>query len=156
MLISEIAATIRTLRTKQGLAYEDLADVCVQRSISALEQGQVSISVSKLAELSVALDFDLVALVAISVSLQRAESPHAVLKHAALALAEFTSTGGEKLLAEQFKDGHLVKRTRGKPANQENASNVRRLKAEGFSQAEVAQSLSLAKSTVNRYWQDER
>ncbi|WP_109413302.1 helix-turn-helix domain-containing protein [Pseudomonas silesiensis] len=34
-----------------------------------------------------------------------------------------------------------------------NAETVRELKASGLSQAEVAQRLGLASSTVHRYWQ---
>ena len=39
------------------------------------------------------------------------------------------------------------------PGNTKNADAVRELKALGLSQAEVAQRLGLASSTVFRYWQ---
>lgn len=154
MLTQEVAAAIRVIRTKRGAAYEDLANVGVQRSISALEQAHVNISVSKLAELAVALDFDLVALVALCVSLQRAESPQVTLHRAMAAMEEFTSSGGEKLLEDQYSAGQLIKRPRGKPANRENASAVRALKARGCSQAEIVKNLGLSKSTVHRYWRE--
>lgn len=75
MLTQEVAAVIRVLRTQGKIAYEDLANVGVQRSISALEQAQVNISVSKLAELADALNLYLVALIGLCVSLQLDEAP---------------------------------------------------------------------------------
>jgi transcriptional regulator with XRE-family HTH domain len=155
MLTQEVAAVIRALRTQGGISYEDLANVGVQRSISALEQAQVSISFSKLAELARVLDFDLVALVALCVSLQLDEAPQSALRRAGKCIDEFISTGGENLLKQHFRDGQLVKRPPGKPAKRDNASAVQKLKALGLSQAEAAQTLGLAKSTVNRYWREQ-
>ena len=155
MLTDEVAAIIRVLRTQRGIPYEELADIGVQRSISALEQAQVNISVNKLAELAVALDFDFVALVALCFSLKNSEPPHQVLELAAEHINKFVEFNGEKLLKDQFSHGKLVKRSRGKPANRDNAIKVRKLKLEGYTQADAARALGLSKSTVNRYWQHE-
>jgi transcriptional regulator with XRE-family HTH domain len=154
MLIEEVAAVIRAVRKSRGVGYEDLANVGVQRSISALEQAQVNISVGKLAELANALDFDLVALVALCVTLQTNKQPLEVMACASDALMKFASCGGHKILEEQFNAGKLLKRSRGKPANRENAVAVRALKEQGHTQAEAVRSLGLAKSTVSRYWRD--
>jgi len=45
-----------------------------------------------------------------------------------------------------------VKRSKGKPSNTRAADAVKELKAAGLSQAETAERLGLAKSTVHRYW----
>ena len=78
----------------KALAYEDLADVTVRRSISSLEQAQVNVSVSKLAELATALDFDFVALVAICVALRDGASPEQVLERASSTMTAFEIEGG--------------------------------------------------------------
>ncbi|MNR25172.1 hypothetical protein D3C85_1423050 [compost metagenome] len=57
-----------------------------------------------------------------------------------------------KLLAEQFADGALVQRTRGKPQKTENLNAVRKLKSTGMTQAQIAQELGFSPTAVNRYW----
>ena len=153
VLTDEVAAAIRTIRTKRGAGYEDLADVSVQRSISALEQGDVNITLAKLAELAQALEFDLVALLALCVSLQKSEPPEATLRRASAEIASFSSKGGIELLNTHIVDNKLVQRSRGKPGNTSNAAAVKKLKDAGYSQADAVKQLGLAKSTVHRYWQ---
>lgn len=152
MLNHEIAAAIRTIRKMKGVAYEDLADVTVRRSISSLEQAQVNVSVGKLAMLAGALDFDFVALVAICVAIKEDAAPEEVLERAISALAVFSTEGGMAQLRSQLSDGKIVPRGPGKPTNAENMEAVGDLKAQGLSQAEIAKALGLSKSTVNRYW----
>lgn len=136
----------------RALAYEDLADVTVRRSISALEQAQVNVSVSKLAELANALDFDFVALVAVCVALKEDASPDEILERASSALSAFSIEGGMAQLHSQMIDGKVVSRSPGKPANARNIAAVAQLRAQGFSQTEISKELGLSKSTVNRYW----
>lgn len=57
-----------------------------------------------------------------------------------------------ELLRSQLVGKELVKRPKGKPGNTESAEAVKALKEAGFSQAEAAERLGLAKSTVHRYW----
>ncbi|MEJ6818047.1 helix-turn-helix transcriptional regulator [Pseudomonas sp. LF-5] len=152
MLTEEVAAIIRVLRTKRGMPYEDLSAVGVQRSISALEQAKVSISVDKLAELASVLQFDLVTLITLCVALSNNESPRATLERATTVLDQFLDSGGEQLIKAQFDDGKLIRRSRGKPLNRDNATKILKLKSEGHTQAYVVRTLGLAKSTVNRYW----
>lgn len=152
MLTHEIAAAIRTIRRMRALAYEDLADVTVRRSISSLEQAQVNVSVSKLAELANALDFDFVALVAVCVALREDASPDEILERASSALAAFSMEGGMAQLHSQLIGGRVVPRSPGKPANVDNKAAVAQLRAQGFSQTATSKKLGLSKSTVNRYW----
>jgi len=60
--------------------------------------------------------------------------------------------GGSGLLEHEYKANQLVKRSPGKPVNTKNANAVKRLKAEGLSQAEIVRHLGLSSSTVHRYW----
>lgn len=136
----------------RALAYEDLADVTVRRSISSLEQAQVNVSVGKLAELASALDFDFVALVAICVALREDTAPERILERASSTLAAFSTEGGMEKLRSQLIDGKVIPRSPGKPANAKNMAAVVHLRAQGFSQAQITKELGLSKSTVNRYW----
>ncbi|WP_339100199.1 helix-turn-helix domain-containing protein [Pseudomonas atacamensis] len=151
-LQKEMAGAIRAIRTSRGLDYGDLAKVSVKANIAKLEQGRSNITLKKLSELSEALGFDSVALLAICVAMQNGEPFEATLKRAKTQLEEFRLEGGEELLLSQFADKELVKRPRGKPGNSEGAQAVKALKAAGLSQAEAAERLGLAKSTVHRYW----
>jgi transcriptional regulator with XRE-family HTH domain len=151
-LKKEIAGAVRAIRTARGLDYGDLAKVSVKANIARFEQGKSNITVEKLTELAAVLDFDLVALLAICVAVKNGESFETTIKRAKLQLDLFRREGGEELLRRQFVENELVIRPIGKPGNTEAAEAVKALKAAGFSQAEAAQRLGLAKSTVHRYW----
>ncbi|WP_256214216.1 transcriptional regulator [Pseudomonas sp. URIL14HWK12:I6] len=151
-LKKEIAGVVRAIRTTRGLDYGDLAKVSVKANIAKLEQGGSNITLNKLAELSEALDFDAVALLALCVAVHNDESFEATINRANAQLDQFRAEGGEELLQSQFVGKTLVKRSKGKPSNTRAADAVKELKASGFSQAEAAERLGLAKSTVHRYW----
>lgn len=153
-LRNEIAAAIRVIRRIRGLGYEELAEASAQANISLLEQGKTNITIDKLIKLSAALDFDAVTLVAICIALQKGATPREVLEDAKRELMLFEADDGLVAIKEQFEGENLSKRTRGKPANSQNAAAVLKLKAGGMSQAEVARETGLAKSTVHRYWQE--
>lgn len=152
-LKNEIAGAIRAIRTIRDVDYGELADVIAKSSIGNLEQGRHSITLEKLIELSNSLQFDPVALLALCVSIQNDEPADATIERAKAQLALFRAEGGEELFRSQFVGNELKKRPPGKPRNSKNAAAVRELKASGMSQAEIAHTLGLAKSTVHRYWQ---
>lgn len=151
-LKKEIAGVVRAIRTARGLDYGDLAKVSVKANIAKLEQGGSNITLKKLSELSEALDFDAVALLALCVAVQNDESFEVTINRATAQLKHFRIEGGEELLQSQFVGKTLVKRSKGKPGNTRAADAVKELKASGFSQAQAAEKLGLAKSTVHRYW----
>lgn len=151
-LKKDIGAAIRSIRTVRGADYGDLAEVSVKANISKLEQGMSNITLEKLVELSKALQFDSVALLAMCVAMQNEEHYSLTLKRAIDQLDAFQAEGGMELFSDQLIGRELVQRPRGKPKKTKNEEAVRELKAAGFSQAEVVEKLGLAKSTVNRYW----
>lgn len=57
-----------------------------------------------------------------------------------------------EVLADQFADGALVKRSRGKPTNTGDLDAVRKLKAKGMTQAQISKELGLSPSTVSDHW----
>jgi transcriptional regulator with XRE-family HTH domain len=152
-LKKEVAGAIRAIRTMRGLDYGDLAEVSVKANIGKLEQGNSSITLEKLIELSEALQFDSVALLAICMAVNKDESYALTLSRARDQLDAFQAEGGLELLRSQLVGKELLQRPRGKPRNMKNAEAVRELQTAGLSQAEVVEKLGLAKSTVHRYWQ---
>ncbi|WP_348751390.1 helix-turn-helix domain-containing protein [Pseudomonas rhodesiae] len=151
-LKKEIGAAIRSIRSVRGADYGDLAEVSVKANINKLEQGVSSITLEKLVELSEALQFDSVALLAMCVAMQNEEHYSLTLKRAEDQLDTFQAEGGMELFSSQLIGRELLQRPRGKPKKTKNEEAVRDLKLAGFSQAEVVEKLGLAKSTVNRYW----
>lgn len=151
-LKKEVAGAIRAIRTIRGLDYGDLAEVSVKANIGKLEQGNSSITLDKLIELSEALQFDPVALLAICMATHKDEHYALTLIRARDQLDAFQAEGGVELLRSQLVGKELVKRPRGKPGNAQGGEAVKALKAAGLSQAETAEKLGLAKSTVHRYW----
>jgi transcriptional regulator with XRE-family HTH domain len=152
-LKKEIGAAIRSIRTVRGADYGDLAEVSVKANINKLEQGMSNITLEKLVELSKALQFDSVALLAMCVAMQNEEHYSLTLKRAADQLDAFQAEGGMALFSSQLIGRELLQRPRGKPKKSKNEEAVRDLKAAGFTQAEVVEKLGLSKSTVHRYWQ---
>lgn len=153
-LKKEIAATIRVIRSVRGLAYEDLASVTARTNISALERGKINITVDKLIELSAPMNFDPVALLAISISLSSGETPEEVFKRACTQLESFRSEGGLDLLATQIVGKTLLQRSRGKPEGSKNAQAIKELKAAGFTRKDVMEKLGLSRSTVYGHWKN--
>jgi len=151
-LKNEIAATLRAVRQQRGLGYEELNETAFRTSVSSIERGKSKLTVEKLSSLATALDFDVLAFVALCIALERGQTPDDALANAQHELDKFKAAGGLALLHEQMRDGELVSRSQGKPANAENKNAVLRLKAEGKTQSEIRRLLGLSKSTVSQYW----
>lgn len=149
----EIAAVLRTLRNRQGARYQDLSDVSGQANLSRLEQGKNQITFAKLARLADALEFDILALTALAVSLERKSSPLDALTQAHTQIEAFIAQGGLDTLRKHFDgDEGLVLRGRGKPSDPNRIAKVLELKAQGLSKSEVSRELGIPESTVRRYW----
>lgn len=147
-----LAGTLRALRLNRRVRYEQLSDASAKSKISALERGETSITLEKFESLAVALDIDPLALMALCMS-ARLDTPYPTLIEQARAqLKAFEAEGGLELLADQFAEGELVQRTRGKPVNTDNLNAVRKLKAEGMTQAQIVQELGISPTIVNRHW----
>ncbi|MFJ4153968.1 helix-turn-helix domain-containing protein [Pseudomonas sp. NPDC089752] len=151
-LKNEIGAALRAVRQQRGLGYEELNEATFRTSVSSIERGKSKLTLEKLSSLAKALDFDVLAFMALCVALERGQTPDDAIAAAQSELNRFKAAGGLALLEEQMQDGELVARSQGKPANTENKDAVLRLKAEGKSQAEIRRLLGLSKSTVSQYW----
>ncbi len=151
-LKNQVGAALRAIRQQRELGYEELNESTFRTSLSLIERGKSNLTIDKLSSLAKALDFDLVAFMAICVALENGHQPGESLAAAQRELDRFQAAGGFKLLDQQMEDGKLISRSKGKPANTENRSAVLALKAEGKTQAEIRRLLRLPKSTVSQYW----
>ncbi|MEE4075171.1 helix-turn-helix transcriptional regulator [Pseudomonas viridiflava] len=151
-LKNELAAALRAIREQRALSYSELNEATFRTTLSLIERGKTGISFSKLADLASALDFDLTALVALCVALERGEPPQDALTSAGEELKKFTEDGGLELLHAQMDGSALARRPAGKPAKKKNIQAVLELKAQGKTQAETVRLLGLSQSSVQRYW----
>ncbi len=150
---NEIAAVVRALRDFRGSAQEELADVSSQANLSRLEQGKTQVSLGKLSKIAQALDFDLVALIALCQALQNDASPVEVMKKASKDVEDFMARGGLDAVMNHWDAGEgLIKRSRGKPTSPDKIRAVLDLKASGMTKAQVGRALDLPEATVRRYW----
>lgn len=153
MLLKEaLAAALRGARAHQGLDYEDLAGATHRTYVGMLEQARANPTLEKLDEISEYLGLDLLTMVALAIAAQGDELPADVVRRTALKVREFEETGGWVLVEEQLKDGKLIKRSQGKPKQPLNAQSVRALKAQGLDRKTVSETLGIARSTVQKYW----
>ena len=151
-LKNEIGAALRAVRQQRGLSYEELNESTFRTTLSSIERGKSKLTVEKLSSLAEALDFDLIAFLALCISLERGQTPDDAIAVAQGELDRFKAAGGVALLHQQIMDGELVSRSKGKPANTENKAAVLRMKAEGKTQAEIRRLLGLSRSTESQYW----
>lgn len=91
---NELAVALRAIRTQRGLSYSELSDATFRTTLSLIERGKTGIGFSKLADLAKALDFDLTALVALCVALERGESAQDALASAGRELGNSSKPEG--------------------------------------------------------------
>ncbi|WP_439885426.1 helix-turn-helix domain-containing protein [Pseudomonas syringae] len=147
-----LAGALRGARAHQGLSYEDLAGATHRTNVGKLEQARTTPTLEKLDEIADYLGLDLLTVVTLAIAAQGNEQPSDVLQRTALKVREFEVTGGWTLVEEQFNDGKLIKRSQGKPKQPLNAESVRALKAQGLDRKTISETLGIARSTVQKYW----
>lgn len=147
-----LAGALRVVRTLRGLHYGDLAKAISKTQIANLETGKRTVTLEKIADLADALEIDLIALLTLTVSIQRGESPESALSKAAAALLVFRESGGTRLIAELYSNGQLQKRPTGKPKKIKDLQAVKAIKSAGLTQKDAVAQLQISPSTVHRYW----
>ncbi|MBD8828545.1 helix-turn-helix domain-containing protein [Pseudomonas sp. CFBP 13602] len=151
-LKTELAASLRAIRKQRGVGHRKLKGETFRTTLALLERGETDITIGKLAEIAEALDFDIVALLALCVSLQRGESFETALACAHNRLASFATSGGLDLVQAQLEGNQLAKRPLGYPLKAQNREAVLTLKAQGKTRAETAAALGIPYTSVRRYW----
>lgn len=148
----EIAAALRAIREQRGLGQKELKGAPFRTTLGLLERGETDITIGKLSEIAEALDFDIVGLLALCVSLQRGESFEAALACAHTGLVSFAASGGLDLVHAHLEGNQLAKRPLGHPLKAQNREAVLALKAQGKTRAEIAAALGIPYTSVRRYW----
>lgn len=149
-----LAGALRAIRLLRGLRYGDLATSTSKSQLGDLETGKRTVTLEKLADLADGLHIELTALVALTISIQRGEPCELTLSRASTALLDFQGAGGHELVAEHYLDGVLQTRPAGKPKRRKDLEAVKAMKAAGLTRADAVAQLGLARTTVQRYWNE--
>lgn len=140
------AATLKLLRAKRDLTQQALSQKVDQSHVSRIENEKTSPSLEAIIELADALEISPVALMAIVCGAQDDMSAGEILKNAERDLKSLKLLKGSiPMKMEPSPHPRVTAATQAREA-------VRVLKEQGFSRAEVAMKLGMAKTTVQRHW----
>jgi transcriptional regulator with XRE-family HTH domain len=140
------AVALKLLRTKRGLTQDDLSKKVDQSHVSRIENEKTSPSLEAIIELADALEISPVALMAIVCGAQDELSAGDTLK---IAEKDLKSLALMKVSIPLEIDATPHPRI---TAAAQARESVQALKEQGFSRAEVAEKLGMAKTTVQRHW----
>jgi transcriptional regulator with XRE-family HTH domain len=140
------AVTLKLLRAKRGLTQQELSKKVDQSHVSRIENEKTSPSLEAIIELADALEISPVALMAIVCGVQDDLSAGDILKNAERDLKSLNLLRASiPVDIEQPVHPRITAASQAREA-------VRVLKEQGFSRAEVAMKLGMAKTTVQRHW----
>lgn len=140
------AATLQWLRIRNGLSQADLQHQADQAHISRLEAATTTPTIDMSADLAQALGLTPLSLLTLVAAADEGKTARSVLNESMIELMRL-GVLDEALPAEPQKIT-----TPQRIAAAERLEAVRKLKTEGFSQAEVCRHLELPRSTVGRLW----
>lgn len=140
------AAALKLLRTTRGLTQHELSENLTQSHVSQIENEKTSPSLEAIIELARVLEISPVALMALVCGAQDELNAADVLKIAEKDLQEMALLQASiPLEIEQTPHPRVTAAAKMREA-------VQVLKEKGFSQAEIARELGMAKTTVQRHW----
>ncbi|VVO01230.1 helix-turn-helix domain-containing protein [Pseudomonas fluorescens] len=140
------AVALKLLRTKRGLTQHELSQKVDQSHVSRIENEKTSPSLEAIIELARVLELSPVALMALVCGAQDKLIAGDVLK---IAEKDLRSLALLKVsIPLEIQETSHPRVATAAQAREE----VQTLKAEGFSQAEIARKLGMAKTTVQRHW----
>lgn len=149
-LRQSFAEVLQMLRQSKGNTQRSMASSLDQTTISKVESGKHSVTLDVGLKLAAALDLELTALIALTVSRESNRTPRDVLL-ASLAEIEALELADTVLSSEP---------ERKIPLNVSSARKkwqaVQKLKAQGFTQSDARKQLALPESTVRRLWHQTR
>lgn len=145
--LEALGQVLKEIRVTAGLSREDCSQALSREYLASVEQGRQTISIGKLRSLCECLD------IAPSLVLFAAEAREASLK-----LEEYKANQ-ERQLSAHLKAGSL--RDEAEPGSSQGLRSkraettrkaVQLLQAEGLTKIQIARSLSIGTTTVDRYW----
>ena len=151
MLTQSLAVVLRALRKTRELTQERLPS---SRSYAfALEAGTPrNISLGKLQELSKSLEITPLALMVLCESIESGQDSLDVIGKLKEELRHFRSIGLDEEIREEQRSSSLVSKAQAREIANSKRRAVKRLKEEGKSRKEVAETLGISKSSVQRFW----
>jgi transcriptional regulator with XRE-family HTH domain len=140
------AAALKFLRTGRGLRQQDLSANLTQSHVSQIESGKTSPSLEAIIDLSSALQLHPVALMALVCA-----------AHEDMTAGSILELAKNDLQAKSLLDISIALEPEEKPHPRVAVAalareQVQTLKAQGYSQADIARELEMAESTVRRHW----
>lgn len=140
------ATALKLLRTKRGLTQHELSKNVAQSHVSQIENEKTSPSLDAIVELARVMNLSPVALMALACAAQDGLSAGDVLKIAEKDLQDMALLQDSiPLYTEDAAHPRVA-------AAAKMREEVQALKEQGFSQAEIAKELGMAKTTVQRHW----
>ena len=151
MLTQSLAVVLRALRKTRELTQERLPS---SRSYAfALEAGtSKNISLGKLRELSKSLEITPLALMVLCESIESGQDSLDVIGKLKEELHHLHSIGLDEEIREEQRSSSLVSKAKAREIADSKRLAVKRLKEEGKSRKEVAETLGISKSSVQRFW----
>lgn len=140
------AVALKLLRTKRGLTQHELSQKVTQSHVSRIENEMTSPSLEAIIELARVLELSPVALMALVCGAQDELSAGDVLKIAEKDLLDMALL--QDSIPLEIEETPHPRITAAAKMREE----VQALKEQGFSQAEIARELGMAKTTVQRHW----
>lgn len=140
------AATLQWLRIRNGLLQADLQHQADQAYISRLEAATTTPTIDLSADLAQALGLTPLSLLTLVAAADEGKTARSVLNESMMELMQLG------ILDEPLPGEPQKLTTSQRIAAAERLEAVRKLKAEGLSQAEICRQLGLPRSTVGRLW----
>ncbi|WP_122740274.1 helix-turn-helix transcriptional regulator [Pseudomonas sp. Z1-12] len=145
-LRQSFAEVLQTLRQSKGNTQRSMASSLDQTTISKVESGKHSVTLDMSQKLASALDLELTALIALTVSRDSNRTPRELLL---AALAEIEALGLADINHPSVPENKV-------PPNVASARRkwqaVQELKGKGLTQGEAAKQLKMPESTLRRFW----
>lgn len=145
-LRQSFAEVLQTLRQSKGNTQRSMASSLDQTTISKVESGKHSVTLDMSQKLASALDLELTALIALTVSRDSNRTPRELLL---AALAEIEALGLADINPPSVPENKV-------PPNVASARRkwqaVQELKGKGLTQGEAAKQLKMPESTLRRFW----
>ncbi len=145
-LRQSFAEVLQTLRQSKGNTQRSMASSLDQTTISKVESGKHSVTLDMSQKLASALDLELTALIALTVSRDSNRTPRELLL---AALAEIEALGLADINHPSAPENKV-------PPNVTSARRkwqaVQELKGKGLTQSEAAKQLEMPESTLRRFW----
>jgi len=143
------AAVLQLLRNHQGLTQRAIAGNITQNHISQLETAKTTATVDVANDLASALNVEAATFFSMVIAAEQRRSPREILLSA---ISELERLGlADAVLPEEPRQLEAPRVV----ASREKWRSIQALKAEGYSQSDIARKLHCHKATVWRLWNDE-